>query len=94
LNYRPQHATLRVTMPGYRVTAKRKNADDELYDRMLDTLEAQHQMAPINPGEDSRVYLVEAGDQHDAARRIGLLLESMHYGNWPDHIAGFEAEAA
>lgn len=81
-------------MPDYRVTAKRKSADDDQYDRMLDMLQAKHGMAPLNPGEDSRVYVVTAADQRDAGTHIGRLLEGMHYGDWPDHIAGFEPEAA
>ena len=80
-------------MPDYRVTATRKNATDAGYDRMLDMLEAERGMAPINPGEDSRVYVVTAADQRDAATLIGHLLEAMDYANWPDHISAFAAEA-
>jgi hypothetical protein len=82
-----------LTMPDYKVTAKRKHADDDQYDRLLDMLEAEHGMAPINPGEDSRVYVIIAADRRDAATLIGRLLDGMHYSNWPDHIAGFETEA-
>lgn len=81
-------------MPDYKVTAKRKSADDDEYDRMLDMLEAKHQMAPVNPGEDPRVYVVAAADPRDAGTRIGQLLEGMHYSNWPDHIVGFDTEPA
>jgi hypothetical protein len=49
-------------------------------------------MAPINPGDDSRVCVVVALSQRYAATLVGRLLEPMHYSNWPDHIAGFQAE--
>jgi hypothetical protein len=81
------------TMPDYKVTAKRKSRDNKEYDRMLDMLEAEYQMAPINPGDGPRVYVIAASAQHEAAMLIGRLLDTMHYGDWPDHIAGFEAEA-
>lgn len=56
-------------------------------------LEADHRLAPINPGDDSRTYVIAAADRQDSTRVLARLLEGMHFGEWPDHIAKFEAES-
>lgn len=77
-------------MPDYQVTVRRKSPNDPGYDRMLDMLEANHEMAPINPGDEDRVYIVTAASSTDAGTVIGRLLDAVGYGDWPEHIAEFK----
>ena len=78
-----------------RVTAIRKFADDELYDRVLDMFQATYpEMAPIDTEDRSRVYLVDAVDGADASRQIMAMLDQGSIVGWADHISRFDTRAA
>lgn len=78
-----------------RVTAVRKFADDEHYDRVLDMFEATYPaMASIDEEEGSRVYLLDAEDGASAGRRVSAMLDQANIAGWADHISAFNTRAA
>lgn len=79
-------------MSDFYVTARPKFADTTEYARLLDMLEVEHALAPVNPGDTPRVYLVDAPTSELASRQIPALLDQMGYASvWPNQIAEFAA---
>jgi hypothetical protein len=78
-----------------RITAVRKVASDERYDRALDMFEATYEtMTPIDEDNGSRVYLIDAADGASAIQRMSSMLDRAHIAGWGDHISGFRTRAA